>query len=64
MINSQLMAGPRGNTSKSLVLNSQKKTVANTILSKRGKETIRSRHAIPLDIEDLFKQQVEYNYLG
>lgn len=46
---------------KSLILNSNKRTVANTV-SKSGVETIKSRHAVPLDIDTLIQDQLEYSY--
>ena len=39
-----------------------KRTVSNTMLSKMGKETIKSRHAVPLNIEKILKEQNEYSY--
>ena len=49
--------------SKNMMIRAQKRTVSNTILGKRGKDTIRNRHAIPMDIEGLFKAQEEYGYI-
>ena len=39
-----------------------KRTVSNTMLSKLGNDTIKSRHAMPLKIENLLKEQKEYSY--
>lgn len=61
MINSQMLG--RDKTSKNnLSLNSHKRTVSNT-LKRNGKETIKSRHAIPLDIESLIEEQRDYPYI-
>ena len=32
------------------------------MLSKIGKETIKSRHAVPVNIENILKEQKEYSY--
>ena len=49
--------------SNSLMLRSHKTTVRNSI-SKYGKETIKNRHAMPVDIEQLLKEQKEYEFTG
>ena len=66
MINSQLLA-KKGEDSKSpIVVRSSKPKVGpnGSILTAGGQSTIKSRHAIPLDIESLMQEQREYAYIG
>ena len=54
-----LAKGEAGN--KSLMLLSKKRTISNQI-SKAGKETIKNRHAMPLDLDKLYEEQKKYQY--
>lgn len=56
-----MLAKGTGVGNKSLMLLSKKRTVSNAV-SKNGKETVKSRHAMPLDIDALFDEQVKYQY--
>ena len=56
-----MLAKGTGVGNKSLMLLSKKRTVSNAV-SKNGKETVKSRHAMPLDLDTLFDEQVKYQY--
>ena len=56
-----MLAKGTGAGNKSLMLLSKKRTVSNAV-SKNGTETVKSRHAMPLDLDSLFAGQVNYQY--
>ena len=59
-INTQLFAKAAGN--KNLMLLSKKRTVSNQVKKHGGKQTIKNRHAMPVDLKKLFQQQKDYSF--
>ena len=58
LINSQLMANAKTTekqSSQSMMLYSNKRTVSNTLKGARGRDTLPNRHAVPVNIDQLLK---------
>ena len=59
-----IKGGGSTTTNKGLMLLAKKRTVRNTMVKTGGHESVKSRHAMPLNLSNLYVQQKDYEYLA